>query len=129
MIQTACTNVSIQLKRLYVVGSKNMESKFNTINHNKTEFEAILSENQLNKSEDFSSISEKGFKFPLNFYYGKLDLKNMIKQAEDYYEVMICRIAVGKTYIFPAKNITDTVPYEEKPELMTNDFDSVCIYD
>lgn len=57
MIQAACTNVSIQLKRLYVVGSKNLESKFNTVNHNKTEFEAILSENQLNKSEDFSTVS------------------------------------------------------------------------
>lgn len=36
----------------------------------------------------------------------------MVKQPEDYYEVMICRMAVGKTYIFPAKNITETVPYE-----------------
>ncbi len=43
MIQSACTNVSIQVKRLYIVGSKNMENKFNTVNVGKTEFEAIIS--------------------------------------------------------------------------------------
>ena len=48
---------------------------------------------------------------------------------EDYYEVMVCRAAVGNAYIFPSKNATETVPLEEKPELMTKDFDSVCIYD
>lgn len=42
---------------------------------------------------------------------------------------MICKAAVGNTYIFPAKNATDTVPFEEKPDLMTKDFDSVCLYD
>lgn len=33
---------------------------------------------------------------------------------------MICRVAVGKTYIFPNKNITESVPLHEKPEAMTN---------
>lgn len=56
-------------------------------------------------------------------------MKSLQKGPEDYYEIMICRAAVGKTFIFPAKNITDSVPYEEKPELMTPDFDSVYIYD
>ena len=42
---------------------------------------------------------------------------------------MVCNAAVGNTYIFPIKNATDTVPFEEKPELMTKDFDSVCLYD
>lgn len=42
---------------------------------------------------------------------------------------MICRVAVGKTYIFPTKNITESVPLHEKPEPMTNEFDSLFIYD
>lgn len=50
MIQMALTNVSIQLKRLYVVMPKNKESKFNAANQNKTELEIILLENKLGKS-------------------------------------------------------------------------------
>jgi hypothetical protein len=42
---------------------------------------------------------------------------------------MICRAAVGKTFIFPSKNITESVPLHEKPELMTGEFDSLFIYD
>lgn len=37
---------------------------------------------------------------------------------DDYYEVMIVRCAIGKTYIFPSKNITDNIPFEDKPEQM-----------
>ena len=36
---------------------------------------------------------------------------------------------MGKTYIFPSKNGTDTVPYEEKPDLMDEEFDSLFLYD
>ncbi len=39
----------------------------------------------------------------------------MTKENEDYYEVMIGRVAVGKTFIFSTKNITETVPAHEKP--------------
>jgi hypothetical protein len=53
----------------------------------------------------------------------------LAKENEDYYEVMICRVAVGKTYIFPTKNITESVPLHEKPEAMTAEFDSLFIYD
>ena len=112
MIQMALTNVSIQLKRLYVVMPKNKESKFNAANQNKTELEIILLENKLGKSEDFSTICEDGFKYPLSFDYGKIDLKSFNKGSESYFEVMICRAAVGKTYIFPSKNKTETIPAE-----------------
>ena len=47
----------------------------------------------------------------LNFNYGELDLNKLSKEVEDYYEVMIVRCAIGKTYIFPSKNITDNVPF------------------
>ena len=42
---------------------------------------------------------------------------------------MVCRAAIGKTYIFPSKNVTESVPLHEKPELMTPEFDSLYIYD
>lgn len=42
---------------------------------------------------------------------------------------MIVRCAIGKAYIFPSKNVTDTVPNEEKPELMDEEFDSLFLYD
>ena len=110
------TNVSIQIKRIYIVATKNLENKFYSYNQDKTEFEVILTENKLNKAEDFSTVSEKGFKYPLQFNCGKMEMKELHKESsEDYYEVMVCKAAVGKTYIFPAKTATDTVPYEEKP--------------
>lgn len=56
----------------------------------------------------------------MNLTYGHLDLDKLPRDNEDYYEVMICRAAVGKTYIFPSKNVTESVPLHEKPELMTN---------
>ena len=52
-----------------------------------------------------------------------------MKENDDYYEVMIVRAAIGKTYIFPSKNVTESVPLHEKPELMTSEFDSLFVYD
>lgn len=31
---------------------------------------------------------------------------------------MVCRAAIGNTYIYPSKNITESIPFEEKPQLM-----------
>lgn len=130
LLQMSYTNVSIQIKRIYVIATKNLENRFVSINQDKAGFQVILAENQLNKAQDFSTVSEKGFKYPLAFNCGKMEFKNIQKEMnEDYYEVMVCRAAVGNAYIFPSKNATETVPLEEKPELMTKDFDSVCIYD
>ena len=42
---------------------------------------------------------------------------------------MICKAAIGHTYIEKIKSYTETVPFEEKPDLMTEDFDSVLVYD
>jgi hypothetical protein len=36
MIQSALTNVSAKIKKIYIAGSKNMENKFNVANLNKT---------------------------------------------------------------------------------------------
>jgi hypothetical protein len=89
----------------------------------------IVNEGQLKPPEDFTSICEKGFHDIMNLTYGHLDLEKLSKDNEEYYEVMICRAAIGKTYIFPSKNVTESVPLHEKPELMTNEFDSLFIYD
>jgi hypothetical protein len=70
----------------------------------------IVTEGQLKPPEDFTSICEKGFQDIMNLNYGHLELEKLSKENEDYYEVMICRVAVGKTYIFPTKNITESVP-------------------
>jgi hypothetical protein len=51
----------------------------------------------------------------MHLTYGHLELEKMTKENEDYYEVMIGRVAVGKTFIFSTKNITETVPAHEKP--------------
>jgi hypothetical protein len=32
--------------------------------------------------------------------------------GDEFFTAMICKVAVGKTFIFPAKNSTDTIPYE-----------------
>lgn len=68
----AYANVSIVLKKLYVVGNQGMETKFYNNNENKKSIEVIVSENQLNKAEDFNTICDKGFKDILNIEYGKL---------------------------------------------------------
>lgn len=65
----------------------------------------------------------------MNLTYGHLELEKLAKENEDYYEVMICRVAIGKTFIFPTKNITQSIPMHEKPQLMGNEFDSLFIYD
>lgn len=75
----------------------------------------IVTEAQLKPPEDFTSICEKGFQDIMSLNYGHLELEKLAKENEDYYEVMICRVAVGKTYIFPTKNITESVPMHEKP--------------
>jgi hypothetical protein len=43
--------------------------------------------------------------------FGQLELDKLQKETEDYYEVMIARAAVGKTFIYPVKNVTDNVPF------------------
>lgn len=65
----------------------------------------------------------------MNLTYGHLELEKLVKENDDYYEVMVCRAAIGKTYIFPSKNVTESVPLHEKPDQMTNEFDSLFIYD
>jgi hypothetical protein len=78
------------------------------------------------------AVVDKGFKHPIHFHYGKIDIKSLKSTEQnpnDQFTVMICRMAVGKTFLFPEKNKTETVPIEEKPEQMTSDFDSVFIYD
>ena len=74
------TNVSINLKQLYIVGNKGMETKFNSHNENKRCVEVIISENQLNKAEEFASICDKGFKDILSIEYGKLDMNRLQKK-------------------------------------------------
>ena len=79
LIQMSYTNVSIQVKRIYVIATKSLENKFLGANQDKTEFEVIITENQLNKAEDFSTVSEKGFKYPLTFSCGKKEFKEIQK--------------------------------------------------
>jgi hypothetical protein len=105
------------------------ESKFVGKHEDKVMLDFIVNESQLKSPEDFTSVCEKGFQDIMNLTYGHLELEKLTKENEDYYEVMICRVAVGKTYIFPTKNITESVPLHEKPEAMTSEFDSLFIYD
>lgn len=116
MLQTSYTNVSLVLNRLYIIGNKTLESKFIATNENKKMIDIILSESELSeKSEDFPSICDKGFKEILNIQYGKMEMNKLNKEYDNFYEVMICKAAIGKTYIYPIKNVADSVPYDEKP--------------
>ena len=65
----------------------------------------IITESQLKPPEDFTSVCEKGFQEIMNLTYGHIELEKL-KENEEYYEVMICRSAIGKTFIFPGKNVT-----------------------
>ena len=49
-----------------------METKFMNKNSGKTVIDCIISEDQLKKGEDFTSICDKGFNQMLNFNYGEL---------------------------------------------------------
>lgn len=72
----------------------------------KVTMDFIISESQLKPPEDFTSVCEKGFSDIMNLTYGHLDIDKLTRENEEYYEVMFCRAAIGKTYIFPGKNAT-----------------------
>lgn len=48
----------------------------------------------------------------MSLTYGHLEMGKIMKENEDYYQIMVCRAAVGKTFIFPYKNINESIPYQ-----------------
>lgn len=62
-------------------GNVNAEAKFMNRNAGKIILDAIISDEQLRKGEDFVSICEKGMKQMLNFNYGELDLNKLSKSV------------------------------------------------
>lgn len=90
-------------------------------NENKVMLDVFIPNNYGDQSkEDFMTICEKGFTEVLQFQYGQIDLRKTPKEADDYYEIMFCKVAIGTTYIFPAKDENDLVPRKEKPDKMTD---------
>ena len=128
-LQLSYANVSIQLKSVYSIVNAVNESKFVTKHDGKVLLDCIINESQIKPPDDFASVCEKGFQDITTLIYGQLEIDKLPRENDELYEVMFVRAAVGKTFMFPSKNITESVPRQEKPESMTGEFDSLFIYD
>jgi hypothetical protein len=104
-LQLATGSTTAVVKKIQSLNNPNLVSTFEKKNKGALQIDSFMPKELLDEgSNRFEKIVEKGFDFPKSGIKFTVGFLKMQSQQGKTYEVIMYKIAVGKSYCMPAKN-------------------------